>query len=215
MPNWCHTNINIYSENLQVIFELHAKIKYFAATLCHAACYEPRWMGNLLMHTGCSLADIKAQKYGYVQGYIMDIDDCKVEKGIASFSMDISDKWTPDIKAVTTLLKRLFPQEAINLAYTAEEPGLELFEKYDPDDLFYNNYEYYVDYDLPDEDCLALYPEIIQEPGVHTMLDLISAFGTDSFENIERRCGQITEELLKKYQDGCYAIHRYEILETI
>lgn len=173
MANWCHSNINIYSENLQVVFALHAKLKHFAATLCHTAGYEPRWMGNLLIHAGCSLADITAEKYGYVQGYVMDIDACKVEQGIASFSMDISDKWTPNIQAVRTLLKQLYPQETLKIAYTAEEPGIELFEKYDPDDLFYSDYEYYVDYYLPDESCLNLYPEIIREPGAHPMLDLI------------------------------------------
>lgn len=212
MPNWCYTNINVYSEKTEIIRDLHEKIKSFAVDCCAKIYDATNWVGNLLLQAGCDYKDIKSGKYGYVEGYVMNIGNYVERDGMGCFEMEFMDKWSPDIKAIRSLIRKLYPYEDINIAYMAQEPGMEIFEKYDPENLFYDMYDYYVDYIIPEEANIMDYPEIIQDIGVHPAIDIIKAFGTDVFVEVKNRCNQITEEIQAAYQYGGYVIHKYEII---
>lgn len=216
MPNWCSTNVTIYSEDHNIINQLHDKLEEFIAT---ASCDETKnntsWLGNLLGHAGYSYSDIIAEKYGYPRGWIQYIDEPEKvpNTSYTSFYVDIEDAWGPHIRVWREFLNKMFPDVFIKLSWVAEEPGCAIYAKYDPEGLFYDNYAYSIDCSVPDESCYTKYPELQEGSDIYSSEEMHKIFGTNDLKAITARATEITSALEEEYGEGYIYVNQYEEAE--
>jgi len=89
------------------------------------------------------MKDFYDSKANY-RGDIVDINKLNEKDGYHYFSISTETAWMPMIKMWHLMLKKLYPGKDIHLAYQAEEPGLDIFMKYDEEGIFYDE-DYYIE----------------------------------------------------------------------
>lgn len=210
MPNLCHTHITFYSKNKVAVNDLHSKLMQYTAVSYNNE-VDKSWLGNILLNAGVgSYDEILADKYGYCRGWVEDIDDVERSGGYYSFFVTVQDAWTPNTEPFYHLLKKLNTNE-IKMAYAAEEPGCEIYVKYDPDNLFYADCEYFVDCYFPEESDKIQYADIADVEGLQSWDNLCEAFKTDNWQEITAKADKITNTLQNEYGDGFVYVHKYEV----
>lgn len=219
MPNWCNTNITFYSNDKKQLEKLYQAImRNDLAKGLENTNVDENWIGNALMHAhpDFNYEDLTNLKYGPVRSFIedgSDLDNLNF-KNIFYFWINLSDAWIPHIKPFCCLLEK--PEyNNIKLAYMAEEPGCEIYEKYDPEDLFYNGEEYIVDTLIPDPKIYQEYPEIDDMSSEPVNLEiLLHIFKVDSYEKAIEKAEFFTENMQKEYDEGFCYIHKIENLKN-
>lgn len=212
MPNWCFTHITFYSENKANVVDLRSKLMQYTAVPCNC-CKDATWLGNILLRAEIgSLDEIQADKYGYCRGWVDDIGDVEQSDGYYSFWATVQDAWAPHTEPFYHLLGKLY-NHAVKMAYAGEEPGCEVYLKYDPDNLFYADCEYAVDSYIPAE-CAAQYADIADMDGLQSFDNLCEAFKTDSWQEITAKAEDITDTLQDEYGDGYVYVHEYEVMDN-
>lgn len=217
MPNICCTQVVIYSENKSVIHKLHAKLNAYIKTPANEDLSNNRnWLGNLLCNAGYDYSEVKDGKHGYCRGWVQYINEVEdnVATGYSSFSVDIEDAWAPNIEPWRKLITKLFPYHRVRLAWIGEEEGCEIYQKYDPDSLFFSDCEYFVDCYVGSAKAYKEYPELMDEHRGFTLQELQSIFQLDDIDAITARAEAIEEELQEKYGEGSYSIYPYEEMDN-
>lgn len=213
MPNWCNTHITFYSENKETVVDLQSKLTQYTAVPCNG-CKDANWIGNILLSAGIgTLEEIKTDKYGYCRGWVDDIGDVEQSDGYYSFFVTVQDAWAPHTEPFYHLFSKLYANE-VKMAYVGEEPGCEVYIKYDPDNLFYADCEYVVDSYFPDADSAAQYADIADMDGLQTLDGLCEAFHTENLQEIIDKADEITDTLQDTYGDGFVYVHEYEVLDN-
>lgn len=214
MPNWCFTHITFHSQNEAAVKDWHAKILHYTSISANGQT-DPYWLGNLLLHANLgSYDEIINDKFGYCRGWVNIIgDDVQYSNGCYHFYITVQDAWAPHTEPFYHLLGKLYNHE-VEMAFVADEPGCELFLKYDPTNLFYSECEYVVDSFFPEAECEEKYYDIADMNGPQTFDVLSKAFGLDSWEAISAKAEEITEEMQDKYGDGFYYINEYEVMDN-
>lgn len=124
MPNWCYTDITFYSPNKDEIFKLRNDFTKVFNDDALVGAYVKKF-----------LPDVDADKV-HCRGSVIDIDDSLSKTNdFFWFSMHTETAWAPTIGVWREILKQNFPN--IALSYIAEEPGCDLYEKWDNSKLFY------------------------------------------------------------------------------
>lgn len=212
MPNWCNTHITFYSKNEVTVNDLHSKLMQYSSVPCKG-CKDAIWLGNILLNAGIgTLEEIKAEKYGYCRGWLEDIGDVEQSDGYYSFFVTVEDAWAPHTEPFYHLLGKLYGHE-VKMAYAAEEPGCEIYQKYDPDNLYYADCEYVVDSYFP-SDSAAQYADIADMDGLQSWDSLCKVFKAGSWQEITAKADEITDTLQDKYGDGYVYVHKYDILDN-
>lgn len=215
MPNWCSTNVTLYAKDEAIIRELSELIgNYSKQSFCKETTGNANWLGNLLCHAGFDYSEVVAGKYGYPRGWIQWVDDVTINEstGYASFTIDIEDAWCPHIQVFREFVNKLYPNNCIHISWIAEEPGCELFQKYDPDNLFYSEYEYNVDIYVPEEKYYEKYPELSIENDGYTLNTLKQLFKLGDITAILDRAKAITEEMQSGCGEGCLNVNSYYVM---
>lgn len=124
MPNWCYADVTFYSSNRNDVFRLRNKFtKIFNDN------------GYMRSYVEEFLPELDADKVN-CRGSVIDIDDAiSKTNNLHWFSIHTESAWEPKIAVWREIIKRHFPK--IELAYIAEEPGMDLYEKWDNSGFFY------------------------------------------------------------------------------
>lgn len=212
MPNWCFTHVTFYSKNKENVVDLHAKLMQYSS-VSYDKKVEKSWLGNILLNAGVGTYDeILADKYGYCRGWVDDIGDVTQSDGYYSFFVTVQDAWAPHTEPFYHLLGKLYGHE-VKMAFAAEEPGCEVYVKYDPDNLYYADCEYVVDSYFPSE-CAEQYADIADMDSLQTLNSLCEAFKVDSWQEITAKADEITDTLQDTYGDGYIYVHEYEVMDN-
>lgn len=218
MPNWCRTNITFYSRDKRQIEKFYSiMMNYELPEEFNKINTTKNWIGNFMIcsHKDFKYEDIINGKYGNTRGFIEDLSDLLYleQKDIYYFYIYVDDAWCPHIQPFCSILQK--PEyNKIKLAYMAEEPGCELYEKYDPESLFYDKDEYIIDSYIPDSKLYAEYPELNEidsEP--MTLQILLDTFKVDNYEKALNKAKLITDTMQEKYDDGFCCINKIHVLE--
>lgn len=213
MPNWCFTHITFYSENKANVVDLRSKLMQYTAVPCNG-CKDAAWLGNILLSAEIGTYDeILADKYGYCRGWVDDIGDVEQSDGYYSFWATVQDAWAPHTEPFYHLLEKLYANE-VKMAYVGEEPGCEVYVKYDPDNLFYADCEYAVDSYFP-SDSAEQYADIADMDGLQTLDNLCEAFKVKNWQDVTAKADEITDTLQDEYGDGFVYVHQYDILDNL
>lgn len=168
MPNWCYSDITIYSKDKEIITDLYNKLSEWldAPTLMPDAWGgDSTWLGNILLHAGFSAEEVLDTKNTKLRcrGTIQDEPaEINVVNGYSYFNFSADTAWSAKIEMWYSLLEKLYPGKDIRIAYSAEEPNMAEYYKWDPDNLFYAGEDYYMDFSkdgIADEDL----PDCIKE----------------------------------------------------
>ena len=212
MPNWCNTHITFYAAKKENVVALHSKLMQYTAVPYDSE-IDKSWLGNILLNAGIgTLAEIKADKYGYCRGWLDDIGDVEQSDGYYSFYITVQDAWAPHTEPFYHLLDKLYGHE-VKMAYVGEEPGCEVYVKYDPNNLYYADCEYVVDSYFPSE-CAEQYADIADMDNLQTLDNLCEAFKVDSWQDVTAKADEITDTLQDTYGDGFVYVHQYDILDN-
>ena len=212
MPNWCFTHVTFYSKNKENVVDLHAKLMQYSS-VSYDKKVEKSWLGNILLNAGVGTYDeILADKYGYCRGWLDDIGDVEQSDGYYSFYITVQDAWAPHTEPFYHLLDKLYGHE-VKMAYVGEEPGCEVYVKYDPNNLYYADCEYVVDSYFPSE-CAEQYADIADMDNLQTLDNLCEAFKVDSWQDVTAKADEITDTLQDTYGDGFVYVHQYDILDN-
>lgn len=216
MPNWASTEIYIYHEDKTLITEIQNKILRFSSVLAsEKMAPDCSWLGNIVMHaTGCTYEDVLNEKYGYPRSWIQDIGSVEQCNNYFVFTVQAECAWLPKILPWRHILDHLSPHKRIKMAWVSTEPGMELYLKYDSEDVFLRDYEYEVDCYVPDNELWDRYPELLDEHRAYTAAELLAIFGKQDMDGVIRRAEEITEAIQNECDgDGFYNISRYETVE--
>lgn len=212
MPNWCFTHITFYSENKANVVDLRSKLMQYTAVPCNG-CKDATWLGNILLHAEIgSLDEIQADKYGYCRGWVDDIGDVEQSDGYYSFFATVQDAWAPHTEPFYHLITKLYANE-VKMAYAGEEPGCEVYVKYDPDNLYYADCEYVIDSYFPAESATK-YADIADMDGLQTLDNLCEAFKVKNWQDVLDKADEITEAVQDEYGEGFCYVHEYEVMDN-
>ena len=143
MPNWCTTYYTFKGDENE--------IKDFAGKLTAWRKQKPiatsdfgsDWLGNLLVHVGINPTTIHCRG---------SLDIVKLIDG-NTLKMESETAWEPMPEVFDALLKAL-GYESIEYSYCSEEPGMEIYTKSDPLNVYPEEYavDVYIDNYAPEEE---------------------------------------------------------------
>ena len=157
MPNWCYTQF-IFHGDKKEIEDFHQKLEQWTSKEFVKSDFGKSWLGNVLC--GAGLGDrIDSKTDGLrCRGAIEFLDgpDVVEESDEGIIVLDTSTAWAPMPLMWVEVIKKL-GYKTVGFSYSAEEPGCDVYEVYDP----YGDFpeRYYVDGYISEEDeC----PELLQ-----------------------------------------------------
>lgn len=145
MPNWCFTSMRFHGNKTE-IEDFHKKLEEFTSTNYMENGFGTMWLGNILC--GAGLADridnSNEDLRIICRGQIIYIDDIDYEfEEDVCFNVQYESAWAWIGKMWFELIKT-FGYESVGFSFISEEPGNELYQKYDPYGDFENE-KWYVD----------------------------------------------------------------------
>ena len=149
MPNWCFTHM-VFHGNKKEIEELHAKIEEWTSKSLKPNGFGNNWLGNIIIGAGLGEhIDSETDRIrcrGELE-YVSDVESVSDEE--AYFEIDQYTAWAPMCALWSAVIDKL-EYKSIGYSYIAEEPGMQIYEIYDPYGDFPDSY--YVDVWLEDAD---------------------------------------------------------------
>ena len=144
MPNWCSTTYGIVKQDNSP--EAVAQLLKFKLMTNDAISDSPTsfksaesswgssWLGNIYLAAGYTEKDIADDK-GWIacRGEI-----CSVDINDDNVILVCSTAWNPMDASMDRMLSEKFPK--LKLLWIAEEPGCEIYEKYDPDGILFHDH---------------------------------------------------------------------------
>lgn len=209
MPNWCYNDIKFYSDDKSKMEYFHRFLEkwLFNHTIFPKA--SPNWYGKALY--GAGIISDKDQEVGFpCRGFADDITDVDKIKEKSYFSLTTHTAWSPMNQIWCEVLNSLNLRD-VKFAVFSEEPGMEIYEIYDPDDLFFSEKEVYVDaYGSEDIEELMEYrskSELIPE-----LQKLLNTEESD-FNKLCELVGEYVEKKEKEGEEDIYlSIHEIKRL---
>ena len=143
MPNWCFTQMIFHGEKDE-IKDFHSKIEEWTSKNYEENGFGVKWLGNVLHGAGLGhRIDSETDRIS-CRGDITYIGEVDAYDGAmeATFNLDTETAWCPMCEMWTEVINAV-GYKTIGFSYCAEEPGLEIYETYDP----YGDFDskYYVD----------------------------------------------------------------------
>lgn len=195
MPNWCITNITIKHENVNTFEKLLDD--WTAKNYCENE-FGLSWLGNILGNSGVDFMDEETEKFsvrcrGRICEYYVDGSELLITTETA---------WDPMLKMWYKIIDHYLP--GAELIYTAEEPGMGVYQTSDPalEDC------YLID-PLDDLGDIEYNSEATKETVVETLQHLLTSEETDIDKLLEAFVNSDYKEKLiihkwnyKEYEDG-------------
>lgn len=141
MPNWCFTNIAMTGQIEKVQF-LHDKIKEWTSKDYMQNGFGNTWLGNIVLGSGIATEeDIDKRDTPRCRGVIVDLEINFLDPCVISFyfgatrqqgavlNIQTETAWNPMIKMWSMINEHY--NLGLEITYTAEEPGCELYETND------------------------------------------------------------------------------------
>lgn len=132
MPNWCYTTMNFHGDKDE-IQDFYNKIETWVKTIGPHGESPNYWLGDILKGAGLGhRIDSETDRIS-CRGYIQFVSELDIPSGSDEgvFTVDVESAWAPCIEVWCEVIKAL-KYKTIRFSYCAEEPGLELYEIYDP-----------------------------------------------------------------------------------
>lgn len=142
MPNWCFTNITMTGQIEKVQF-LHDKIKEWTSKDYAQNGFGNSWLGNIVLGSGiASEEDIDKRDNPRCRGTIINLeidflDPCAIgfyfgltRQQNAALKIQTETAWNPMMKMWSMINERY--NLGLDITYTAEESGCELYLTNDP-----------------------------------------------------------------------------------
>lgn len=215
MPNWCLSQIVVYSKNKYEIELFHDKLEEVMSHKFDEKVGDPSWLGNLCIGAGYTYDETIADRAGYCRGWIQYISNIETnDEKFNYFYVDVEDAWEPHIKPWRSSIERLYPANNIKIAWIANECGCEIYQKYDPNGLFFSSAEYSMDCYCDNDEVYEKYPEIQEGCDNYTTAQLMKIFNLPDMESVIKRAEEITEAMEEEYGEGYVYIHKYEEMES-
>lgn len=198
MPNWCYNDIRFYSDKSEV-----AKLKYYhhflSKWLFNNSIFpyaRHNWYGNALYGAGIIIDD--NQKIDFpCRGFAECISDVEEDGDKwVFFSLTTETAWCPMNQVWFELLKSLKLEDKIKLAVFSEECGNEIYEIYDPNEIFFSEDIYVDGYGSEEIDALKEYTN------KEDILPALQKFLNTKENDFSKLCGLVEEFSEKKYNDG-------------
>lgn len=143
MPNWCFTNITMTGQAEKVQF-LYDKIKEWTSKDYTQNGFGNNWLGNIVLGSGIATEkDIDERDATRCRGTIINLeidflDPCAIgfyfgltRHQNAALKIQTETAWNPMMKMWSMINERY--NLGLDITYTAEEPGCELYLTNDPD----------------------------------------------------------------------------------
>lgn len=223
MSDWAYSQITIYSKNKPEILDLHSKLtRWLSEPTLKPDAWKGRsdWLGNILLHAGL---DWKKEN---CTGYIDALEDEIVNiNGYNCISFNTDTIWTPLTAMWCKILAKLYPDTDIRLAYIGEEMNNCLYQKWDPDNLFYPE-DYYIDCGkegVPDDKLIPTIKILFEDDdyvntcvsrdiAVRYMQDLLSTDETDE-DVLLNRLDDFNEDFEVLGTNSFIHFHKYDIVK--
>lgn len=131
MPNWCYTNISFNSENknsLKKLYDFIERAISDESKYAKVSDFGSNWLGNVLLECDLmTLDDVKNDKVPCrCRGSIIYVD-----KNDDQVIVDTETAWVPMMQIWQMVIEKL-ELDDVDIIYTAEEPGCELYWTNDP-----------------------------------------------------------------------------------
>jgi len=131
MPNWCYTNISFNSENkndLEKLYNFIEKATSNKSKYADVSDFGSNWLGNILLECDLmTLDDVKNDKVPCrCRGSIIYVDITEDQ-----VIVDTETAWVPMMQVWQRVVEKLNLDD-VDIIYTAEEPGCELYLTNDP-----------------------------------------------------------------------------------
>ena len=202
MSNRCNTLVTFYSTNKEQLADLHNRLDALQS--------EKRgYVSALLEDAG--ITNFEEENCGDLRSIIIYVSDLDENGEGYSFELDNDDAWGPHIKSWRKAIDKLYPNNDIKMYWIAEEPGCEVFCKYDPMG-FYDDFQYYYDACPPNEQESDKYPEVTYDTFPCTLNELQAMFNLKDIKDIMKRAEELNEEF-KSLDDGCGYIYIHEYVD--
>jgi hypothetical protein len=149
MPNWCNSTIYFYSKDKSTIQNFKDKVvKIYNSTATVENGFGKGWLGDYVNTLLAPEYHTDKDNNPPCRGRLEFYDEPGIIKydGYWHFRIHTETAWTPMLEMWQMILKRHYPK--IKIAFLAEEPGCEIYIKYDPDNVFFQFDNYYVEYDI-------------------------------------------------------------------
>ena len=150
MPNWCFTQMIFHGEK-EEIKDLHSKIEEWTSKNYRENGFGHGWLGNVLHGAGFGDRIDSGANQLRCRGditYLGEVDTFE-ESDEATFNLDTETAWAPMCLMWSEVIDSL-DYKTVGFSYCAEEPGLEIYETYDPYGDFSD--KYYIDIYICGED---------------------------------------------------------------
>lgn len=153
MPNWCLSSITFYSTNEKQIQKLHKDFEnVYDGEPTRENSFGHGWMGDYANHYYKTIGSEKINCRGSVDAIEELMQMKKDDKTYHYFHMTTMTAGGSKIELWAHIIKDNYKD--VEMAFVAEEPGMELYQKFDPGNLFYSSEQYivYASYPQKDED---------------------------------------------------------------
>ena len=131
MPNWCFTDIKMTGEKEKVQF-LHDKIEEWTSKDYMQNGFGNTWLGNIVLGSGIATEeDIDKHDAPRCRGSIVYTDIDLFDTNNAELTVQTETAWNPMMK-MWSMINEQYDLN-LDIVYSAEEPGCELYLTNDPD----------------------------------------------------------------------------------
>jgi len=215
MPNWCSSAIYFYSKDEAAIRGFKDKlIEIYNAGATVENGFGNGWLGdyvNTLLgpeyHTD---TDNNPRCRGSLEFY----DELPLDKrdGNWCFHIHTETAWGPMTEMWQLILEKHYPQ--ISIAFSAEECGMAVYIKHDPNSLFFDTDNFYIEYEMHNDYESDYYDTL---DGVINRILEITELGLSKEQFLGKNAEEVAEiadkaaKLLN--EDNWFSVHEFEEVE--
>lgn len=145
MPNWCYSNVTFYHKSKFMISALRDEFWKVFNSPTDDEKYDG-YLGTFIDH----FIPDKKESLSY-RGSINDISPLDEFSGGWFFDVIVEGAWSPKVSILFKIVEECYP--GVEIAYIAEEPGMEIFYCHDSTGSFYDS-AVYIDY-YSEKDCFT------------------------------------------------------------
>ena len=211
MPNWCYTTISFHG-NKNEIEGLHKVLTTATSKEYIHTDFGNNWLGNVLYEVGLQnrIDNENAKLNLRCRGTIELIEDVDTrQNGVYFLRIGTETAWCPMIKMWQAILDAL-NYKSVKIAFMSEEPGCELYSKYDPYDEFPDTY--FVDGYVEGEDCNNEIICKIIDTGYFDSEDTLVEYLQDLFKTKESNVEELIDQVENypfKDENSYLFVHKY------
>ena len=134
MPNWCNTSIHFESKDITAITDFHNRLSKVRSEKVDrpSTSFQGGWLGDIAK-------EFLPEKYHYnektgeakirLRGKVDNLSDLEDDGDKKEFIVTTETAWEPMIN-IWFLINKLVYKGKFDISFVAEEPGMEIYQKY-------------------------------------------------------------------------------------